>query len=263
MTQVETVENIGFLTRSTVRVRVLQAVRREGTVTRSELREEFDASRTTIQRNLNALAERGWIKSVNNEYSITPCGRMVAEGFDIFRHKVRTAERLRPFLQWVSPANLSVNLAHLADAEVVTAEPSDPYAPVNMHVEALKTAERVRAVLPSVGRDAVEVAAERAKAGVARYELVVADECLRVLLEDPKYAKYIEDVLDTQYFSVAVTEREIPYYLGILDGTIQIGVEDDDGIPRALVETDSEPVRVWARETLSSYFEGTREVGVT
>jgi len=43
-------------------------------------------------------------------------------------------------------------------------------------------------------------------------------------------------------------------YLGIADGTtVQIGVEDDDGIPRALLETTNESVRAWAESMFSKY----------
>lgn len=260
MTQSEIVEEMEFLTRSEIRPRLLRALRGGGRSTRTELRREFDVSRTTLQRNLNALAERGWIRNANNQYWIAPCGAMIADGFDSFHETMCAAERLRPSLRWISPEDLDVALADLADAEVVVSDPSDPYAPVNTHVEALKTAERVRAVLPSVGRDAVEVAAGRIEAGHARYELVVSEGCLDVLLEDPKYTRYVNGMLDSRRFSVAVTDREIPYYLGVLDESVQIGVEDADGIPRALVETDAESVRAWADRTVSSYSEDARPV---
>ena len=110
-------------------------------------------------------------------------------------------------------------------------------------MEALQEATRVRAVLPSVGRDAAEIASRRAKRGEAEYELVFAEGCVDVLREDEKHARYVADVVGTDRFSVSVFRGDIPYYLDVLDDTVQIGVEGSDGIPRALVETDSAPVR--------------------
>jgi hypothetical protein len=45
-----------------------------------------------------------------------------------------------------------------------------------------------------------------------------------------------------------VTDEYVPFCLGIVDGLVQIGVEDDEGVPRALAESSSDELREWARE---------------
>ena len=253
-----TIEQIEFLARSGIRARLLEILHQRREISRDQLREEFEASRVTVQRNLNSLVDRGWVKNTNHVYSIAPCGDLVAEGFNECHQKVRAADRLQPFLRWISTEDLDLDLSHLSDATVFATTKSDPYSPVNRHVETLRTATRVQAMLPSVGRDAAELTSRRAKDGAAEYELVVTEGCEKVLREDEKYARYIDEAVETAHFSVSVFEGEIPYYLGILDGTVQIGVEDDDGIPRALVESKSAHVREWADETISSYLDGAR-----
>lgn len=83
-----------------------------------------------------------------------------------------------------------------------------------------------------------------------------------MLREDEKHARYVADVVGTDRFSVSVFGGDIPYDLGVLDDTVQIGVEGSDGIPRALVETDSAPVREWADESISRYAEDSRAVTI-
>jgi hypothetical protein len=59
-------------------------------------------------------------------------------------------------------------------------------------------------------------------------------------------------MVDTGRFEVHVHDGDIPYYLGILDDTVQMGV-NEDGEPRGLLETDSEEVREWAENRYESY----------
>lgn len=256
----EAIEHIEFLSRSKVRAQLLEVLYQKGELSRDELRDAIPGSRTTIQRNVESLVERGWVKNTNRTYTIAPCGEMVAEAFSTCHQKVRASERLQPFLKWTSTDVLDIDLEHFADATVVTATENDPYAPVNAHIESLKRAEYVTAVLPSVGRDAAEITSKRAKDGNAEYDVIVEEDCVDVLVGDQKYARHLEDVVGTDRYSISVFDGTVPYYLGVLDEKVQIGVEGDDGIPRALVETESEPIREWAREKLRSYREKSRPI---
>src|SRR6056297_1106616 len=73
---------VEFLARSNTRVRMLSVLAREQQLSKDELQERFDASRTTIQRNLSSLADRGWITSTNRYYEITMAGEWIAEDFE-------------------------------------------------------------------------------------------------------------------------------------------------------------------------------------
>lgn len=249
----EVIEHVEFLSRSKIRAQILEVLYQEEKLSRDELRDVIPASRTTIQRNIESLIERGWVKNTNRTYMIAPCGEIVAEGFDACRQKMQAAKQLQPFLEWTSTEVLDIDLEHLTDATVITATENNPYAPVNAHIEAVKEAEQVIGILPSVGRDAVEITSKRAKNGDAEYEVVVKEGCVDVLVSDQMYARHLEDVVGTGRYSIFVFNGDIPYYLGVLDERVQIGVEGDDGIPRALVETDSEPVREWAQEKITWY----------
>lgn len=50
-----------------------------------------------------------------------------------------------------------------------------------------------------------------------------------------------------------MTDDEVPFCLGIVDGLVQIGVEDDEGVPRALAESSSDELREWARERFAAF----------
>lgn len=56
-----------------------------------------------------------------------------------------------------------------------------------------------------------------------------------------------------------VAESALPFYLGISgDGRIQVGIADEEGFPRPLLETTDETIREWAEEIYESYRDGAR-----
>ncbi|PSP62934.1 hypothetical protein BRC77_08670 [Halobacteriales archaeon QH_8_64_26] len=87
----------------------------------------------------------------------------------------------------------------------------------------------------------------------AIHEYVVGSGVVETLRTDPDYTEPCEAMLGTDRFELSVCDGEVPYYLGLLDETIRIGVEDEEGMPRALVETDAGGVGEWANETYDEY----------
>lgn len=75
----------------------------------------------------------------------------------------------------------------------------------------------------------------------------------QVLQSKEEYADLVEEMEETGRIEIRVVNDSIPYYVGLLDETVQIGVEDDDGVPRALLETDSDEAREWAEQTYERY----------
>ena len=71
----ESIQEIEFLARSTARVRILQELSESEELTRADLRSQLDCSRTTVQRNLEALIDRQIVSNSRRTYSLTPSGR--------------------------------------------------------------------------------------------------------------------------------------------------------------------------------------------
>lgn len=253
MTREDTINDIEFLTRSKARVDILKQIADAKTMTGRELKQQSNVSRTTVQRNLDALVDKGWTTRTHDEYSISTCGDLIITKLDAFIDELHNINRLQPFLKWTSLSELDIDVTHLSDANVVVSSPSNPYAPVNKHVEALNTADDIRVILPSVGRDALEVTSRRVREQGAHCEAIVQHNCINVLRDDPAYRRHLDQLPDTTNFRIYEYDDEIPYYLGLIDDLVQIGVEDDDGIPRALIETRKPAVRNWGDDVLCQY----------
>jgi phage gp36-like protein len=57
---------------------------------------------------------------------------------------------------------------------------------------------------------------------------------------------------ETGRFSLYQYNDSIPYLVGLVDGTVQIGV-DDDGDPQALVEGSDADLREWAADVFAGF----------
>lgn len=248
----EAIETIEFVTRSTCRVRILETLSDAEHASKDELRADADVVRTTLQRNIDALVERGLIRERDRAFEITPAGSLVASGIGAALSSVEPAARLRPVLERLPPSTLAFDLDRLADATIVEATTANPYAPVERHRERVAETDRVRALLPAVGADAAKAARESAVDG-GRHDLVVTPSVAEALTTDPAIAEHVEALPET--VTVSRYDEEIPFYLGVLDDVVEIGVNDGNGLPTALLSSTDPRVREWAIERFEAYRE--------
>lgn len=252
----EPIDEIRFLSSSESRVRILDELHGEERVEKADLRERLDCTRTTIGRHLDALEDRGYIAydPATNEYDATARGTVVATELAAVVETMATADRLGPFLEGVPEGALDLELGHLADAEIVSADPHDPYAPVNHHVEAVREASRFRCLLPSTGLNQMREVTEGTTEG-DECAVIFERDILESILSDEGYEREMMKMDESERFEIAIYDGEIPYFLGIYDEMVHVGVEDDEGIPQALLESDADVVREWAEDTYASYRE--------
>ncbi|MGQ4554457.1 transcriptional regulator FilR1 domain-containing protein [Halobellus sp. GM3] len=247
------IERVRFLARATSRVRVMQYLASFGPATQRELRQHLDGSRTTIARAVRSLCEAGWVDDGDDGYRLTHTGAVVAEEFSSLLETIRRTEELSSFLRWF-PADEDVpDFVSADDVEVTTSDTANPYAPAKKQAEILERADDLRILLPSVDPDATETISEEVVGRDFRVETIIANE-LEPVFESEQFAPLIAEMVETGRSDVLVAPGPLPFYLGLAgDGLVQIGVEDGEGFPRALLETPDEDVRAWAEDVYESY----------
>lgn len=234
------------------RIDLLESVRETGKDKR-ELVERLDCSRSTVDRSIRELESLDLVACSEGEYRPTTFGRLALAEYRDFEERVETLKRLEPALAWLPVEEFDLDFGRLADAEVVVSTPSDPYAPANRHADAAAQADTFRALLPAVGLNQLEAGRESAVEDGQRQHVVVASDVADQLRRKPHYAEKVEEMVATGRVEISVYDGTIPYFLGVYDETVQVGVEDDDGMPRALIETDAAEVRDWAESTFGEY----------
>jgi predicted transcriptional regulator len=253
------IEQISFLTRSETRVRILTHLLETGPTTQRAFRDELSSSRSTITRTLSALAERDLVDQSEGAYELTPQGHIVADGLDGLVERMQVTEELSTFIRWFPYSEHDVELDQFRGAEITVSTEPDPYAPSREHAALLQEAERFRMVLPSIDLQVVRTTEERVTAGDMTIELVVSPGMEETIVGD-EFAAAIRTQMEAGGMTVLVADEPAPFYLGLSDaGDVQIGVEDDEGFPRALVESDDESLREWAEGVYDSIRESARE----
>lgn len=252
------IQEVEFLVRSEARVRILVELA-DGDRTRDELRETIDVDRTTIQRNLGALRANGWVYEDNRSYSLEPHREPAVRELLSLLDSVQLTGQLEQFLKWIDLSRLEFDLDRLRDAEVWTAKSGDPWAMVNKHVGGLREMDEGRLLLPVTGLGPKQALHERVVEHDARAELIVSRDVLETYRSHPEYADYFRELRESDRVRYWVHDGEIPFYLGILDETVQIGVSENEE-PRALLESTDSVVREWAERFLDDYRERATEI---
>ena len=246
-------ESIRFLTQSRNRVRILRILMEAGGCRRGECQQRLDISRTTVQRNLDAMVERGWVVETADGYTLTTSGHQLITSFDEFAESVRTIDRFQSFLQRVSPQEFPVDVRHLDDAKITVASANDPYAPVERQAQLFQAAHEFRLCTDLLGRSLFERICRRAASRECEGELLLTAGALETLRSDATYAELYTDLTETDRVQVYEYPGQLPYALGIADEAIQISVEDEQHHLQALLETDSPRLREWAEQRYAAH----------
>lgn len=239
-------DHVLFLARAESRVRVMEVLRESGAATQRDLRTELDAARTTISRALQSLSERGWVEKSDSAYQLTSTGRILAVEFGRTLDTISRVEELSEFLRWF-PADVDApDFLEASDVEVTYSTDASPYAPARRQTEILHTADRLRVLLPAIDLDSTETLAEQVTEGGLEVETIVSP-AVESTMESDEFAPLIRETVRTGRSSILVAKDSLPFYLGLAgDGRVQIGLADDDGLPRALLESTDREIREWA-----------------
>ena len=248
------VEEICFLARADSRVRLLEYLLESSPATQRELRDQLSQSRSTISRGVDSLVETGWVRERSDGVELTPTGRLVIGEFLDLAETMSAAAELSPFLERFPLAEFDLTIADLRDSEIIVGTDGDPLAPARTQTDLVRTTPRFRGFFPSMDLTGTELVHKRTLRGDLEAEIVVSTAVEDTIRSD-RFASLFSEMLPTGRLTVHVVD-EVPFYLGLgADGRTQIGVEDDDGMPRALLETDTEAVHEWGTELFADYCE--------
>jgi len=248
----EAIDSISFLSRAESRVCLLESLLEAGLLDLRALQERLDYSRSTITRSLDSLIEVGWVTETSDGYQLTPIGRLIISDFRELLTTVEATEKLAPFLEWFPLASYEISLEELRGGAVTVATSTNPLAPIRELTTLVRSATQFRALVPSIDLETVRLVHDRIVDGELKAEIVVPPEFAELVADEP-FAHLFEELLSSGRHPIYIVP-EVPFYLGIdEETTVQIGVLDDDGIPRAVVETTNDSVRTWAESLFSRY----------
>jgi hypothetical protein len=122
-------------------------------------------------------------------------------GISGLRTYLRTS-KMNAFLRWIPESEFDLDLAQLADADIVLPEPGDPLAMVNRHVQILKQMDDARIILLLTGLHAMKALHKRLTQADAQSEVVVIPEVAEMFQSNSDYVELVEGMIDTGRFEV-------------------------------------------------------------
>lgn len=239
-------DHINRLSNSPQRLRVLDALGD----TRADLRDltaELDSPRTTLQRNLSVLEERGWIERAPSGYTTTTAGCLVFEAFVTMGEAVETIDTMAPFLDAVD-APEEIDVGRLHDPRVTTPEPGQPNAPMKRLLVALDESDRVRGFLPVVSTLLIERFRHTGGSDTTEHEYVVSRDALDALCEQHADEPEASESNPPVQIEMRIYGHDLPYGLFISEDRLALVAYDEVGRMEALVESDNQETIEWGRK---------------
>lgn len=239
-------ESLTFLVRSWNRFEVLNALE-STTRTRRELRELTGVSRPTLSRILSDLVDRGWVTRQNDVYRATPIGRVVAGEMESVVANIDAARDLGAALDWFDTEAFGFDLAHLADAEILTPQPQDQTRPMRQLATYIGDTSEMRCVATGVTYEVVDAICEACIAGSLHLCCIMDDDAVAGVSAEPDLASQFVEMIDrgqcTAYRYVGAEEL---IDFNVLDTVVCFCGISDGGLPQGVVVSDDDSVRSWA-----------------
>ena len=251
----EALNDVAYLSRTANRVVILDALTR-GPYTRRTLAELTGASRTTLDRIVNELEDRGWTeRTPDGDYVATPEGSHLMQQFRPFIESVEAIRRLGGALEWL-PDELGIGLQHFSDATVRRPEQDDPVETVEYMAELIRAASEFRTLTHLVPPTALlEAMRDGVVSGRLTLEGLTLIEYFDLPTDQPNRRKWWREIIDADadlYFC----EGPIPCNLWIIDETVLIKqshpdeIDESYGVP---IVSTNDTVRSWAHDLIDHY----------
>lgn len=247
----EALGDVAFLARSENRVAILRALGTRSR-TRRELEDETGVSRSTLGRALGDLEERRWVERDGQTYATTTAGDLILDQFVPLLETMGGLRTLEDAVDLLPIEEMSLDIRHLADAQVVTPTELNPTAPYDYHIETLQDADNVYATARTGPPSCVTALHEMVTSGHLDATLVLDRTYLGALSADEEMMRQWCEMAAGSA-TIQSHEGPIPYVLFVLDETIQLWPCDDTGITWGVVESEDSRVLSWARATIEDY----------
>jgi predicted transcriptional regulator len=253
---IEALEDIGYISRSVNRVVILDALT-EGAYSRRELTEVTGVSRTTLDRIVNELDERGWAtRTTDGEYVSTTAGTHFMREFRPFIDAVEALRQLGEAVEWLPDDELELGLQHFRDANVRRPEKDDPVETVEYMERLVRDASEFRTLTHLVPPTSLlQAMRDGVVTGRLTLEAVSSQKDSKFPSEQPHRRNLWEEILQAGA-ALYFCEGPIPCNLWVIGETVLIKksgpkpIDESYGVP--IVSTNSS-VRSWAHDLIDQY----------
>lgn len=214
-------------------------------LTRRELTERADVSRTTAYRATVSLTKARLLEQCDGGYQTTTRGSAVRSVVEQYRAGVETVERLEPLLALVDAPELLAHVHLLRDAEVVVADATNPYRIVDRALERFEATDSSRGTIASATSAEALDRSVPALDDKQSFERVFAASALEA--HETVGGDIFDEATASDGLSVLVADGDaVPFSFAIDDdGVTLVGHDPATGLPTVHVESERPEARAW------------------
>lgn len=217
---------------------------------RPEIEARLGVSRATSHRFTRWLDDQGLVEKRDGLFHLTGRGQTVAEEVLRFEANVRTAHRLSPLLEAVCDDHQEFVVEPFLDATVTTADPDDPYRPVERFVSLVRDSATFRGFNTTHMAPLVLGDFHDELFASTDSEIVYLPDTVETLFET--YPDRAHAAIEAGHLTLRARD-DLPYGLAIFDDRVGIGGYDDaTGVMQVFVDTDDPIAREWAERVYAS-----------
>lgn len=244
-------DDVQYLAASPVRSRILEVLREEP-LRPTEITEQIDATRTTVQRILAGFLERDWVVKRGRCYAVTVTGRGIHAAYRNLLDDVTHAAELGPFAAHVGAVADDLPWDALSEATVTTATTRNPLAPGERLVEILRSAEtdHMRVVTPIVAEMFNDAAGRFLERG-GSVELTIDRGVL--LASQNEYPGALDQARENPDVDLEVYPDSLGFGLILYEEQTLIGAYDEYNNVKAVLESEDPALYEWATDTYERY----------
>lgn len=211
-----------------------------------------DTSRSTVDRAISDLSERGLVARDGNVYRPTYAGVRVLAIHDEYLDRLADVDRASDVLSDL-PSDADLDPVLLDGADVRTAEPHAQEYPIRPVVDVVADAQRLGAVVPVVTPQYVDAIESAAGGRDVAVDLVVTPAVAETL--ERRHAEAIRACREAG-LTLYESDRAPPYALWAVDTDADtyagVVVHSETGVTGAVLN-DADAAHEWARETVERY----------
>lgn len=232
----------------------------DGRLTKPELEERLDVSRSTIDRGIRELESLALIERTDDGFRQTLPGKLAFREYAAFTRSIAGLSRGSSLLASLR-RDVAFDVAMLRGGRIVEADRTNPHRPEEELYALVESATAVRAFTPALHPRQVETYCTKAEAGMS-LEVVLAGNAVQRLLT--KYEDEFRRLLTADDVTVLQAHETLPYGLTIArtdDGPVAaLSVYADNGGRGCIVNETAEGV-AWAERRYDVERERARELG--
>jgi len=224
----------------------------DGPVPKPTLVEEFDLSRSTLDRAVRELEELNLVERRESKVRVTYAGRLAVDTLETCQSTLGDIEAAEAVLDPL-PLDAPLPREAVAGSEARLAAEPVPYEALEPVHDALGDARQYRALLPALDDPRqLRLLYEHVVTQERPAELIVTPELFDTLRE--QFPRRLATMADQVGFGLRVSETVPPFALACIDGsdgvTVAVVVFAESGAVHGTLINDTHPAVRWARDLI-------------